>query len=418
MYNEKISTAVLHHNIILVSKEWHQLNSHLGIMIDCGSGLELKHQHGLAHLIEHCIFKGTPKRKSHHIINRLDTVGGELNAYTSKEETCYHASFRNEYYDRAADLLVDITFNSLFPQVEIEKEKSVIYEEINSYQDSPAEQIMDDYDELFYGKHPLAHPILGTKEEISNYTTHDLQSFVKQHYNSSNIIIVSVSPLPLAEQVSILNKHLEQCNIPKASSKDNIVKPSYKAKNVSVSKDISQLHCILGAPAYSHKQKERLAFLLLNNIIGGPAMNAALNMHIREKNAWVYDISSNYTSYKNSGQFSIYYGCDDANHDKVNAAVWKILNSFKTNKLSDLKLREAKNQLSGQISLGLDSGLSNMFGIGKSQLMNNRVVTVNESLLAIDKITSSDLLLVANETLLQDNFTQLVFNPSHNGNNH
>ncbi|MEQ1733735.1 MAG: pitrilysin family protein [Bacteroidia bacterium] len=417
MYHEKISTAVLHHNIILVSKEWHQLNSHLGIMIDCGSGFEQAHQHGLAHLIEHCIFKGTPKRKSYHIINRLDAVGGELNAYTSKEETCYHASFRNEYYDRAADLLIDITFNSLFPQAEIEKEKSVIYEEINSYQDSPAEQVMDDYDELFYGKHPLAHPILGTKDSIANYTTNDLQDFVQQHYNSANVIIVSVSPLPMAQQVIILNKYLEQCSIPQATAKPKLSKPSYTPKNVTVAKDISQLHCILGVPAYAHKQKERLAFMLLNNIIGGPAMNAALNMHIREKNAWVYDISSNYTSYKNSGQFSIYYGCDEANHDKVNNAVWKILNSFTTTKLSELKLREAKNQLSGQISLGLDSGISNLFGIGKSQLMNNRVITVNESLLEIDKITASDLMHVANQIFNQHNFTQLVFTPTQNGNN-
>ncbi len=414
MYHEKISTAILHHNIVLVSKEWHQLNSHLGIMIDCGSGLENAQQHGLAHLIEHCIFKGTAKRKSFHIINRLDTVGGELNAYTSKEETCYHASFRNEYYDRAADLLIDITFNSLFPQAEIEKEKSVINEEINSYQDSPAEQIMDDYDELFYGKHPLAHPILGTKDSIANFKTKDLQQFVKQHYNAQNVIIVSVSPLPIAQQVAILNKHLMQCKMPATTPKVRVGKPSYKPKNVVMEKDISQLHCILGVPAYGHNQKERLAFMLLNNIIGGPAMNAALNMHVREKNAWVYDISSNYGAYKNSGQFSIYYGCDEANHNKVNASVWKILNSFKTKQLSEIKLREAKNQLSGQISLGLDSGLSNLFGIGKSQLMNNRVVTVNESLRAIDKITASDLLHVANEILNQDNFTQLVFTPAAN----
>lgn len=408
---ENITIKELPNGIKIIHKQVDTaLVSHLGIMIDVGSRDEEENEHGLAHFIEHSIFKGTKKRNATAILNRLETVGGEMNAYTAKEETCYYASFTNNYYERALELLSDITFNSIFPAKEIEKEKQVIYEEINSYLDSPSEQILDDFDELYFNKHVLGRNILGTPESLKKFKPQHLQHFTTRNYVPSNIVVSSVGNIAVDKLVDLVTNYLG--HIKSKSYKSNRAAfKKYTAKTVSQQKSIQQLHCVLGSPAFEYKSKHRLPMILLNNIVGGSAMSSRLNMAVREKKGLVYDISTNYTAYSDNGVFSIYFGCDKNNLEKTNQIIFKEFKKLTDQKLSSTQLAMYKKQLIGHVALGSEGNLSNMLGLAKSLLINKKIESMNDTILKIEKLTAEDILEVANKTLNKESFTQLIYLP-------
>ncbi|MBE9511684.1 MAG: insulinase family protein, partial [Bacteroidetes bacterium] len=275
-------TYILSNGIKLIHKPVKSPVAHAGIIINTGSRDEQKEEHGIAHFIEHMIFKGTKKRKAFHILSRLEDVGGELNAYTSKEETCIYASFMKKDYQRAFELISDIVFNSSFPERELEKEKEVIIEEINSYLDQPGEQIFDDFEELIYKNAPIGRSILGTPEKLRKLSKNTLNRFIQQHYNTDQIIVCSVGNLSFPRLVKYFEKYFG--NVPATYRTWQRKKAgSYNPEIKIIDKDTYQSHCIIGNRAYDLNDKHRTDLFLLNNILGGQGLNSRLNLSLREK---------------------------------------------------------------------------------------------------------------------------------------
>ena len=374
--------------------------AHCGIMIGAGSRDELKQEHGLAHFMEHCLFKGTIKRKTFHILSRLDAVGGELNAFTSKEESWIHASHLKEDYERAIELIVDITFNSTFPEKEIEKEKEVILDEINSYKDSPADMIFEEFDEMIFDKHPFGRTILGTEKSLKAFTAENLKAYHRRNFTSDNIIFSSAGNISPERLRILLEKHLEGIHLPKSKKRKAHLIHNVTGQKV-VKKDIHQVHYLMGTPAYDFNHKLRPGLSLLNNILGGPAMNNRLSMRIREKHGIAYHVDSNYSPFSDTGIFTIYLGTEKDNLEKSKQLIWNELNELKGSKLSDRQMNDARKQIIGQIALGQDSGSAIMFNIAKSLQLFNRIDTLEEVFAKIHDITSAEIHKIANE----------IFNP-------
>lgn len=375
--------------------------AHCGIMIGAGSRDELKNEHGLAHFMEHSLFKGTLKRKTFHILSRLDAVGGELNAFTSKEETWIHASHLKEDYERAIELIADIAFNSSFPTKEIDKEKEVILDEINSYKDSPADMIFEEFDELIYDKHPFGRTILGTEKSLKSFTRDDLLKYRKRNFTRNNIIFSSAGNIEDHELRRLLEKHLEGFVLPNSQKKPLSIK-KHKIGHQVIKKDIHQVHYLMGLPTYDYNHKYRPGLSLLNNILGGPAMNNRLSMRIREKHGIAYHVDSNYSPFSDTGIFTIYLGTEKDNLEKSKILIWKELNELRDKKLSIRQLQDAKKQIIGQVALAQDSGSAIMFNIAKSLQLFGRIDTLEELFQKIHEITAEELHQISNE----------VFNPS------
>lgn len=382
--------------------------SHCGIIINAGSRDEEEHQQGLAHFIEHVIFKGTKKRKAFHILNRIDSVGGELNAYTSKEETCIYTSFLNEFYERAIELIVDITFHSVFPQKELEKEKDVIIDEINSYQDTPSEQIFDDFEDLLFEGHPIGRNILGTVESVKSFDKKEIEKFIKKNYVTSEIVLSSVGNIDEKKLKAIATKYLGA--IP-ANTSPRVRAPfkNYKPKTKTISRDIYQAHAVLGNIAYKSSDKRKTALTLLNNILGGPAMNSRLNLAIREKFGITYNLESNYTPYSDTGVFTIYLGTDTKTLDRCISLIHKELKKLREQKLGTMQLSQAKQQLIGQIALAQEGRVNLMVAVGKSLLLYNKVDSLEKIYKKINDVTSDEILEVANTIFTEKKLSTLIY---------
>lgn len=382
--------------------------AHCGIMIGSGSRDENKNEHGLAHFLEHCFFKGTKKRKTYHILSRLDAVGGELNAFTSKEETWVHASFLYGDYERAIELIADIAFNSTFPDKEIEKEKEVIVDEINGYKDSPSDMIFEEFDERMFGKHPLGRTILGTEKSLEAFTRKDLLGFKDRNFSKGNVIFASAGNLPTEKLQRLLEKHLSDFKLaPKAKKK--VAKQAYTPFHQEVKKDIHQVHYLMGVPAYDYHDKRRPAFSLLNNILGGPAMNNRLSMKIREKHGIAYQIDSSYVPFTDAGVFSIYLGTEKENLQKTKGLIWKELNILKEKPISATQLHEAKRQLIGQIALAQDSGSAIMFNLAKSLMLFDKIDSLTELFEKIEEISAKEIHATANEIFDEKKMSSLTY---------
>ncbi|TXB65191.1 insulinase family protein [Vicingus serpentipes] len=384
--------------------------AHCGFIINTGTRDEKIEENGLAHFIEHSIFKGTSNRKAHHILNRIDTVGGEINAYTTKEKTCVYASFTSEYFERATELLSDIIFNSTYPEKEIKKEKDVIIDEIYSYQDNPFEQIYDDFEELVFKNHPLGMNILGTVDTVNSFKRDDIIKFIERNHATNKIIFSIVGDFTEKKVKTIINKYLNQ-PLKTSSSKARIPFKDYTVFNQELEKENYQAHCMIGNVAYSSKDKNNTGFILLNNILGGPAMNSRLNMGIREKYGFTYNIESSYTSYTDSGLFSIYLGTDTKHLNKSIDLVHKELKNLRTKKLSSSQLQKAKQQLIGQITLSEESKVNVMLGMGKSLLFFNKVDSLETVYAKINKLTTENILEIANEVFDKDKLSSLIYKP-------
>ncbi len=383
---------------------------HVGVFINVGSRDEEKGQEGIAHYLEHVIFKGTSKRKAYHILSRLDSVGGELNAYTTKEETCVYASFPDEYLSRSLELLSDVIFNSNFPSQELKKEKEVVIDEINSYKDSPSDLIFDEFDQLLFKGHSLGNDILGTIDEVKSIKRADVLKFVKKHYVPEKMVISSVGNYSMKKLVSQLNKFFEhqkgevQKNDRKAPRKN-------KVSDLILTKDLNQTHTIIGGRGYSAKDKNKTALLLLNNLLGGPAMNSRLNLNIREKHGITYMLESNCVIYSDCGAFNVYFGTDPKYDKRAEKLLRKELLKLCEKPLGSLQLSQAKKQVKGQLAISMENNLGVMLAHGKSQLLYDKVDSLELVLEEFEKVSASKLLDVANEVMHPDQLFKISYQP-------
>jgi predicted Zn-dependent peptidase len=382
--------------------------AHLGFFFAAGSRHEGPNQIGLAHFLEHCLFKGTQKRNALHILSRIDAVGGELNAYTAKEEMCLYASFSKEHTQRAIDLLSDISINSTFPEKEIEKEKEVILDEINSYLDSPSDKIFDDFDAKLFENHPLGQNILGTKESVSSFTQQDLQQYIQQYFTTDNLVVSFVGNVPLARLKVALEAALSQMPL---TAERSVPQPfTFTTPFKEVLKEANyQAHAVLGGLAPSYHDDERVAMSLLINILGGPALNSRLNLSVRERYGYAYSIEANYHTFADTGYWQIYFGSEPKNVNKTLTLIDKELDKLREKTLSASQLLQAKRQYKGHLALGMDVNSGLMQGLGKSMLAFGQIDTIAEMHQAIDKITSQEIQVLAQKHLRKEVFSSLIF---------
>lgn len=382
--------------------------AHAGIMSLAGTRFDPTEKAGLAHFLEHSIFKGTERRKPFHILNRVDSVGGELNAFTTKEEIVVYASFPKEYVNRSLELLNDISFNSIYPEKEIEKEKDIVIDEINSYLDSPSEYIFDEFEDTLFEGHPLGKNILGTSESVTNIKREDLMEFVQQRFIPENMVISVVGDYTLKEIIRKCEKYIvpKFHSIPSQNFDDSFLrKPFVKRTN----RANYQSHIMIGAQAYNINDEKRRGLILLNNMLGGPSLNSRLVLNIREKYGFTYNIESSFTPYSDLGMFHIYAGTDKKYMNKTIKLIEKELKSLREKKLTPHQLDRAKIQLKGNITLSEENNLNQMLGLGKSVLFNKRIETLEEVFKAIDQLTPEEIQSIANEVLDEKKLNYLIY---------
>jgi len=398
----------LDNGIRLVHHRISGMVAHCGIIINTGSRDEIEKEHGIAHFIEHMLFKGTDKRKAYHILSRLEDVGGELNAYTTKEETAVHASFLKEDYERTIELISDITFSSTFPEKEIEKEKDVVIEEINSYLDNPSELIFDDFEELIFTGQPIGRNILGSHESVKSYCRKTITDFIRNNYNTHEMVFCSVGNIPDDKILKLFKTYFAGIvtynNVPRAN-----ISWTYKPASLTKKKDTFQNHCIIGNLAYDLKDEKRMGMLLLNNILGGQGLNSRLNLSLREKNGLAYNVESNYTPYLGTGIFSIYFGTDARYLNKSISIAMAELNKLRTTKLGTIQLSKAKNQIKGYLARGYENHESLMLSLGKSLIVFNKIDTIEDICKKIDSVSASELLDMANEIFEPGKLSTLIY---------
>jgi predicted Zn-dependent peptidase len=403
-----IQTFVLKNGIRVVHQEVNSPVSHFGVLINAGSRDEEENEQGIAHFIEHVIFKGTNTRKAFHILNRIEDVGGELNAYTTKEETSVYAIFLNEFYPRSVELISDILFNSIFPAKELEREKEVVFEEINSYKDTPSELIFDEFEEILFDGHPIARNILGTPELIKTFNKENILKFMDENYHTDQMVLSSVGNISMKKLIRLTEKYFgyfpEKIRQKKRSNVYN-----YKPETRIVKKDTFQAHCMMGNIAPDIFSSKRMPMVLLNNILGGQSMNSRLNMVLREKNGMAYNVESNYTGYFDTGEFSIYFGTDKENLEYVQELTNIELQKIKETPLGVIQLSRAKKQLIGQLAISAENGEDLMLSIGKSMLFFNSVDPMETVFKQINDISSREIMEIANEVFDESQCSILIY---------
>ena len=422
-----------------------------GYQINAGTRNEEPGEEGLAHFCEHVTFKGTERRKAWHILNCLESVGGDLNAYTNKEGTVYYSAILKEHIARAVDLLSDIVFHSVYPQAEIDKEVEVICDEIESYNDSPAELIYDEFENILFKGSPLGHNILGTAEQVRAFTTEDALRFTRKLYRPDNAIFFAYGDIDFKKLVKLIGRaladdesgKLAEENLPQISQMTQISRDensiateksvssveSVGPKNYSsvgnekypsvgneiagqtivMQKNTHQAHVMIGTRAYDVNDDRRMPLYLLNNMLGGPGMNAKLNLALREHNGLVYTVESTMVSYGDTGTWSIYFGCDEHDVKRCLRLVRKELDKFMQKPLSDAQLKAAKKQIKGQIGVACDNRENFALDFGKSFLHYGWEKNVDRLYEQVDEITAAQIQAVAQELFDKDRLTTLIF---------
>ena len=433
-----------------------------GYQINAGTRNEEPGEEGLAHFCEHVTFKGTERRKAWHILNCLESVGGDLNAYTNKEGTVYYSAILKEHIARAVDLLSDIVFHSVYPQAEIDKEVEVICDEIESYNDSPAEQIYDEFENILFKGSPLGHNILGTAEQVRSFKTEDALRFTRKLYRPDNAIFFAYGDIDFKKLVKLIQKALGECpkgrelacsadcksaetpteeriaeetptgetpteemeagdaNHKVQSSKFNVqskevqsskfnVQSKVAGQTIVMQKNTHQAHVMIGTRAYDVNDDRRMPLYLLNNMLGGPGMNAKLNLALREHNGLVYTVESTMVAYGDTGTWSIYFGCDEHDVKRCLRLVRKELDKFMQKPLSDAQLKAAKKQIKGQIGVACDNRENFALDFGKSFLHYGWEKNVDRLYEQVDEITATQIQAVAQELFDKDRLTTLIF---------
>ena len=449
-----------------------------GYQINAGTRNEEPGEEGLAHFCEHVTFKGTERRKAWHILNCLESVGGDLNAYTNKEGTVYYSAILKEHIARAVDLLTDIVFHSVYPQAEIDKEVEVICDEIESYNDSPAELIYDEFENILFKGSPLGHNILGTAEQVRRFTTEDALRFTRKLYRPDNAIFFAYGDIDFKKLVKLIQKALRECpksrelacsadyksaetpteemvageKLPQISqitqisrdensiateksvssvesvgpknyqsvgneNAENSVEPKkypsvgneIAGQTIVMQKNTHQAHVMIGTRAYDVNDDRRMPLYLLNNMLGGPGMNAKLNLALREHNGLVYTVESTMVAYGDTGTWSIYFGCDEHDVKRCLRLVRKELDKFMQKPLSDAQLKAAKKQIKGQIGVACDNRENFALDFGKSFLHYGWEKNVDRLYEQVDEITAAQIQAVAQELFDKDRLTTLIF---------
>jgi len=382
--------------------------AHMGIFINAGTRDEPEGQQGLAHFLEHMIFKGTQRRKSYHVINRLESVGGELNAFTTKEYTCIHASFLNTWYLRATELLSDIFFNAVFPAREIEKEKDIVIEEINSYKDTPSELIYDEFESDLFAGHPMGRNILGSPEHVRGLDREVISDFFEGHYTTDNTVICSVGGISALRFEKLMERYFAQNSRP-GTEAGRAAPVAYAPFREKQQRQTYQSHSIIGNRAFARGDERRFAFGLLNNILGGPGMNSRLNMLIREKYGYAYSVDSFYFPYSDTGVWGIYMGTDNGSTDKAISLVMKELARLRTSMLGSMQLSQAKKQYRGQIAMAFDANVNVMLSGGRSYLYDQKLLSIDDIYARIDRVNASGLTEMAEEVFNPDKISILTY---------
>lgn len=425
-----------------------------GYQINAGTRNEEPGEEGLAHFCEHVTFKGTERRKAWHILNCLESVGGDLNAYTNKEGTVYYSAILKEHIARAVDLLTDIVFHSVYPQAEIDKEVEVICDEIESYNDSPAELIYDEFENIIFKGSPLGHNILGTAEQVRSFKTEDALRFTRKLYRPDNAIFFAYGDIDFKKLVKLIRKALADddsgkvaenaansvgklaeeklpqiSQITQISGDENSITTEKSVSSVksvgpenypSVGKEIAgqtivmqknthQAHVMIGTRAYNVNDSRRMPLYLLNNMLGGPGMNAKLNLALREHNGLVYTVESTMVAYGDTGIWSIYFGCDEHDVKRCLRLVRKELDKFMQKPLSEAQLKAAKKQIKGQVGVACDNRENFALDFGKSFLHYGWEKNVDRLYEQVDEITAEQIQVVAQELFDKDRLTTLIF---------
>lgn len=405
---QEFSTIILDNGIRCVHRRVKSPVANIALTVNAGTRDEQPAQHGVAHLVEHMLFKGSEKRTAYQINSRLESVGGELNAFTSKEETVIHASCLGSDYTKGVDLLCDMMFRSTYPEREINKEKEVIIDEINSYKDSPSELIFDDFEELLFAGSTLGRNILGTPRQLSKIKRNDLTSYISDNYNTDQIVFSSSSSLTHAQFQQKCEKILSV--IPPNIRSSSRVKPEIQPNfTVERNKRTHQIHTIIGGNCYSLYDPKRIVFTLLLNILGGSSSLSRLNQTLREKHALTYNVEANYTPYSDSGLWAIYFGCEAEKYEQSNELVMKEIDLLRTTPLTTNQLQRAKKQLLGQLAIGSDNNENFIMGVAKSLLVFNSFDTNAEISTKINSISSEQIWEVANEIFLPENTNRLIY---------
>ncbi|MBR6990133.1 MAG: insulinase family protein [Bacteroidaceae bacterium] len=380
-----------------------------GFVVDCGTRDELPQESGMAHYLEHLLFKGTRHRRAWHILNRMEAVGGDLNAFTQKEETVIYAAFMSEHFQRAAELLTDIVFQSTFPQREMDHEVEVVCDEIDSYQDTPSEQIFDDFEDLIFHGHPLGRNILGSPHSLRTYRTDDVARFYQRYYQPQNMVFFLHGSIPFQQVVSVMDRLLGRLQFPQWSREQRTSPPPYRAQRQKEQRGTHQAHVMLGTRTYPAGNPHRTPLYLLNNMLGGPGMNSRLNLSLRERRGLVYTVESNLSSYTDTGVFSIYYGCDAHDVDHCLHLCQKELEQFMEHPLTPQQLRAAQKQIKGQIGVSLDNFENTMIDTAKAYLHYGVVETIDDIFQRIDALTPEVIQETARELFQEDGLSLLEY---------
>ena len=408
MQEEKYNESVLPNGIRLIHKQKNGEIAHLVLMVNTGSRDEEDHENGMAHFIEHTIFKGTENRKAYHILSCLDNVGGDLNAYTTKEETCLQASFLKQHYKRTFDLFADIAFHSTFPENELTKEKEVILDEINSYLDSPSDEIYDVFEEMMFKGHPMSRNILGTTELVKGFTREDVRRFIANNYSTDQIVLGTIGDISFKDFERLAMSYFgeQPAHIVK---KQRVPFKNYKPQYIKTERHNHLSHCMIGGMAPEYNSPLKMPIVLLNNILGGPAMSSRLNLNIREKYGFAYTIESQYNAYSDTGLISIYMGVDPDSLDRSIELTYKELDKICNQKLGSMQLNHAQQQIIGQVALGYESGMNELLSITRSVIMNEPLEYMEDIIRKVNAVTAGDIMETANLVFDKKQLSTLIF---------
>lgn len=400
-------TTTLNNGLRIVHCHANNNVSYCGFMVDCGTRHEAgPSEFGMAHFVEHILFKGTTSRDSWHINNRMESVGGELNAFTTKEDTTFYSVFQPKDFNRACELLCDLICNATAPQHELEKEQEVVIEEIESYRDTPSELIYDEFENMLFEGQDLGHNILGTAESVRSFDSRKCLNFITRNYIPSRMVFFSYGPTPWKYVVRQIEKYFH----PRCQAVVNSVQVGQQTNEISapLPSNLHQAHCVIGCKSFAIGHPDAAALALLNNILGGPGMNSRLNLELREHRGLVYTVESNLTNYTDTGYFSIYFGSDHADYERCQQLCLKQLQKLSETQLSSRQLLAAQKQLKGQLAIATANLENNAIAMAKNMLRLGRVESLEQTCQRIDAVTTQQILRVAQQLFSPERLSTVV----------